>query len=266
MRIVAFLILIQSSLIYAQNLEFDISKKHLEEVSTNLYLKKRYNKFKKKHASFLYTFRNNLSYWDDMEVMAERWGYLRSGFYLQPSMDARKEVIKDELFRFIKKVSKDPLKQQVDQWRLGLKRDYEIDTRSLLLGEGNVFIYDEAEEKRQSSRRKNRKKKKKKTTEFKFKPYPLRGLLIAQFRSSLFNLDGLAAVNRTVEFRVSRYFRRLKLKAGTDYRLNDNHITVYSDKRFGKFLKLRFSAEKNLSGQETLKDSLYTTLNYFRKF
>ncbi len=250
-------------------------------IEKDIVFDEKYKNFFRKNRKMVSRINRRLSIWEKNDSDASRWNYDEAGFYTEAANKEKLEIIGDEILRYFKKETKEPLKQQFRIWRQGLRRNYSIDSDIELTedDEGDLFdlinfekVFVKKETNSNSAKikvgeKKKSSKKKKRLIRFRLKSKVTRGVLIGKVQTPYLEFSALAGVNKQVDLSISKWFRKpaLYFRFGSD--ILEQKYYGQIDKYFlNKRLKVRFSTESNKTKQLDFKDNSLLSFSYIKNF
>ncbi len=280
------LVLVSVNLFAQKELEFitDNAEELARSFDTDIIFDKKYKDFIRNNQSSISRINQRLSIWDHHDRNASAWNFDAAGFYTKEANKEKLEIIGDEIFRYFKKKTKQPLKDQFRNWKKGLRRNYSIDSDIELTEDDKGESYDllnysaviKSKEKIVNSQESSQKlkqlkiekdKKKKRLIRFRLKSKITRGVLIGKVQTPIVDFSTLLGVNKQIDLSLSKWFSKpaLYFRLGTDILEQRTYLQV--DKYlFKNKLKVRFSTEKDRKKKIDFSDNSLLSLNYLIKF
>ncbi len=242
----------------------------------NFYQQRRYQEFNQKHATIFNRVNSRLQFWRQQDQWATRFGFEDSGFYFEQARKEKTEIVQSEFFRYFRRQTQEPLKDQLEEWRRSENRDDIIDENRNITNSESVFIYDNysyqtyVDKKEQKSEKLQSRNDKKvqiaKNYKLRFKPRILKGILITQFDNPYLDVNSVVGVNQQVEVNLSKHYQKVGLYVAANLNFGEERYLLSVDKSLMPGFTVRLSAQEDKLNNIKFSDSTLLSFNFYSKF
>ncbi len=244
--------------------------------NTNFQQKRRYEEFNQRHATLFNRVNSRLQFWRQQDQWAAKFGFEDSGFYFEEARREKTEIVRNEFFRYFRRQSRQPLRDQIDEWRRGENRDDIIDENRNITNSESVFVYDNysyqtyVDKKEQRSEKLKSKNDKKvrlsRNYRLRFKPRLFKGILITQFDNPVANINSVIGVNEEIEVNVSRHFKKIGLYIAGNFNFGEKRTLLSVDKTLRPGFTVRLSTQEDKINNVRFEDQTLLSFNFYTKF
>jgi hypothetical protein len=270
---IIFLFILSLSEVYSQeqsSANFVLPEELIYKINLDEYKNKNVLDFYRKHTDLFHQINSQLAHWDELDRMTQVWGLSDYSPFTEQARLEKQAIIENEVLRYFRKQTKQPMKDQLKAWQRGLERNFEIDEQLELNGEQEVFVYDafsfDAMTNRNEENGIEKEKKLNSTYKYKVRVRPLKGIATFRIYGPLFSLNSTVGLNNRFDLNMTKFFKILKIRANFNFQLAQQLMTVSFDKDLSENLRLRVSGQRDGINNIDFDQRALVSLNFFKHF